>query len=133
MDRKIRVMLVNIGREDGDRDAKAVARMLRDAGCEVIFMGHDLGREAVVNVAIQEDVDAIGLWGRDGADREQDFLRVLDLLDANAAGEIALFGGGDFHEGEAERLMKAGVRKVFMTDVSSDDILSFIKILHSPT
>ncbi|HLV01438.1 MAG TPA: cobalamin B12-binding domain-containing protein, partial [Acidobacteriota bacterium] len=91
--KKIRVLIAKPGLDGHDRGAKVVARALRDAGMEVIYSGLRQSPEQIVQAAIQEDVDAIGLSILSGAHMHL-FSRVIELLEQNKATDILIFGGG---------------------------------------
>lgn len=112
LDRRPRVLIAKAGLDGHDRGAKVVARALRDANMEVIYTGRRQTPEQIVNAAIQEDVDAIGISTLSGA-HEIIFRRVLDLLKAKDAENIALFGGGIIPVDDIEVLKKWGVTEIF--------------------
>src|SRR5437667_2102096 len=93
MSRKLRVVIAKPGLDGHDRGAKVIARALRDAGMEVIYTGLHQTPEAIVKIAVEEDVDAIGLSVLSGAHREL-FPRVAEMLRAEGLSDIILFGGG---------------------------------------
>ena len=93
MERKIRILIAKPGLDGHDRGAKVVARALRDAGFEVVYTGLHQTPEQIVNAAIQEDVDAVGLSLLSGAHKYL-FPRVVELLKENQSGDIQVFGGG---------------------------------------
>ena len=107
-DRPIRVLVAKAGLDGHDRGAKVVAASLRDSGMEVIYTGLRQTPEMIVHAAIQEDADAIGLSSLSGAHMTL-FPRVLELLKANKADSILLFGGGVIPEKEAEKIIKKGL------------------------
>lgn len=106
------MLIAKAGLDGHDRGAKVVARALRDANMEVIYTGRRQTPEQIVNAAIQEDVDAIGISTLSGA-HEIIFRRVLDLLRAKEAESIALFGGGIIPRDDIEVLKQWGVIEVF--------------------
>jgi methylmalonyl-CoA mutase C-terminal domain/subunit len=93
MQRKVRILMAKPGLDGHDRGVKVVARALRDAGFEVVYTGLHQTPEQIVNAAIQEDVDAVGLSLLSGAHRYL-FPRVVELLKENQSGDIQVFGGG---------------------------------------
>ena len=93
MERKVRILIAKPGLDGHDRGAKVVARALRDAGFEVIYTGCHQTPEQIVNAAIQEDVDGLGMSILSGAHRYL-FPRVVELLKENKANDIKVFGGG---------------------------------------
>ncbi len=122
----IRVLLGKVGLDGHDRGVKLVARALRDAGVEVVYTGLHQTPEQVVNTAIQEDVDAIGLSVLSGA---HNYLlpRVLELLKEKEAEDIVVFGGGIVPDDDRPRLRKAGVKAVFPPGTSMTEIVDFVK------
>src|SRR5882672_6651081 len=92
-ERKIRVLIAKPGLDGHDRGAKVIARALRDAGMEVIYTGLRQTPELIVNAALQEDVDAIGLSILSGAHMTL-FPRILDLMKSRGLREVVVFGGG---------------------------------------
>ena len=106
MDRRHRILIVSTdGRSDASQ-AKKVARCLRDAGCEVIFTALEGDPTRFVSVAIQEDVNALCLWI--GAGEEGVFHQIRKALTDQNAGDVLLFGGGDFSGAQAALLKEAG-------------------------
>src|SRR5580700_7871855 len=108
-DLKIRVLVAKPGLDGHDRGAKVVARALRDAGMEVIYVGLRQTPEAIVESAIEEDVDLIGLSILSGAHMVL-FPRVIKLLKERKAADIPVFAGGIIPDDDAKRLRKLGVR-----------------------
>jgi methylmalonyl-CoA mutase C-terminal domain/subunit len=111
-ERKLRIMVAKPGLDGHDRGAKVIARGFRDAGFEVIYTGLHQTPEQIVNAAIQEDVDAIGLSSLAGA-HNRHFLEVLQLLKERGAEDIAVFGGGIIPEEDIVKLKQAGVKEIF--------------------
>ena len=126
----IRVLVGKAGLDGHDRGIKLVARTLRDAGMEVIYTGLHQTPEQVVNMAIQEDVQAIGLSVLSGAHNYL-FARVLQLLKEQGAADIAVFGGGIIPDEDIPTLKKAGVRAVFSPGTPMNAIVEFVKGLQS--
>ncbi len=126
MDRKIRILVGKPGLDGHDRGAKVVARALRDAGFEVIYTGLHQTPEMIVNTAIQEDVDAIGLSILSGAHNYL-FPEVIRLLKEQGAGDIAVFGGGIIPEQDIPGLKAAGVLEVFTPGTTLQAITDFVK------
>ena len=126
----IRVLVGKVGLDGHDRGIKLVARSLRDAGVEVIYTGLHQTPEQVVSVAIQEDVDAIGLSLLSGAHNYL-FPRLLELLKEQDAGDIVLFGGGIIPDDDIPRLKAAGVKALFRPGSSMEEITDFVKGLRS--
>jgi methylmalonyl-CoA mutase C-terminal domain/subunit len=114
------------GLDGHDQGAKIVARALSDAGMEVIYTGRRQTPEQIVNSALQEDVDAIGLSVLSGA-HEHLFKRVLDLLGEKEAGDIPVFGGGIIPRDDAAELKRLGVVEIFGPGSSTNDIVRFIE------
>ena len=126
----IRILIGKVGLDGHDRGVKLVARALRDAGMEVIYTGLHQTPEQVVNTAIQEDVDAIGLSVLSGAHNTL-FARVLELLEAEGAEHIVLFGGGIIPDDDLPKLKASGVRMLFRPGTAMSDIVNFVKGLRS--
>jgi methylmalonyl-CoA mutase C-terminal domain/subunit len=112
LQRRIRVLIGKPGLDGHDRGAKVVARALRDAGMEVIYSGLHRTPEEIVAMAIEEDVDAIGLSIHSGAHMTL-FPRVLDLLAEQGASDILLFGGGIIPDADRSALKGRGVAEIF--------------------
>jgi methylmalonyl-CoA mutase C-terminal domain/subunit len=125
-ERKIRVVVAKPGLDGHDRGAKIVARALRDAGFEVIYTGLHQTPEQIVAVAIQEDVDAIGLSVLSGAHNYL-FARVLELLRDKGADDIAVFGGGIIPPEDILALKALGVKELFTPGTSIQDIVRFVR------
>jgi len=126
-ERKIRVLVAKPGLDGHDRGAKVIARALRDAGMEVIYTGLHQTPEQVVEAAIQEDVDIIGMSILSGAHMTI-FPRVKELLTENGADNIILMGGGTMPEDDVRELVQAKVAKALFTPgTSTDDIVAWIK------
>jgi methylmalonyl-CoA mutase C-terminal domain/subunit len=125
-ERKVRVVVAKPGLDGHDRGAKIVARALRDAGFEVIYTGLHQTPEQIVAVAIQEDVDAIGLSVLSGAHNYL-FARVLELLREKGADDIAVFGGGIIPPEDIVALKALGVKELFTPGTSMQDIVRFVR------
>ncbi len=123
---KIRVVMAKPGLDGHDRGVKVVARALRDAGFEVIYTGLHQTPENIVEIAIQEDANAIGLSILSGA---HNYLvrRVLELLKERDASDIKVFCGGIIPEDDAKRLIEDGVIGVFGPGTPLSDIVEFVK------
>ena len=115
---RLRILVGKAGLDGHDRGARVVARALRDSGMEVIYTGLHQTPEQIVKSAIQEDVDAIGLSILSGAHMSI-FPRVLELLKASGAADIAVFGGGIIPDDDIKSLLAMGVRKIFTPGPSS--------------
>ncbi len=125
-DKKIRVLIAKPGLDGHDRGAKIVARALRDAGMEVIYTGLHQTAEQIVETAIQEDVDHIGLSCLSGAHMTL-FPKVIELLQENQAGDITVSGGGIIPEEDISKLIEIGVARIFGPGTSTSEIVDFIK------
>ena len=126
----IRVLIGKVGLDGHDCGVKLIARALRNAGTEVIYTGLHQTPEQVVNTAIQEDVDAIGLSILSGAHNTL-FRRVLELLKEQGAEDIVLFGGGIIPDEDLPTLKAAGVRALFRPGAPMNEIVDFVKGLRS--
>ncbi len=126
MEKKIRVLIAKPGLDGHDRGAKVVARALRDAGMEVIYMGLHQTPERIVEAAIQEDVDVIGLSLLSGAHMTL-FPDVIELLEENDADDIIVLGGGIIPDKDVEGLKEKGVRMVFGPGTPTDEIVEYIE------
>jgi methylmalonyl-CoA mutase C-terminal domain/subunit len=123
-----RVLIAKVGLDGHDRGIKVVARALRDAGIEVIYLGLHNTPEGVVAAAIQEDVDAIGLSILSAAHLTL-FKKVVGLLKKARATDIVVFGGGIIPDEDAVKLRRLGLRKVFTPGTSLDEIVQFVKTI----
>ncbi|MEJ7609155.1 MAG: cobalamin B12-binding domain-containing protein, partial [Bryobacteraceae bacterium] len=126
MSRKIRVLVAKPGLDGHDRGAKVIARALRDAGMEVIYTGLRQTPEMIVNAALQEDVQVIGLSILSGA-HNAIVPRVLELLRAREMTDILLVLGGIIPDDDACRLKESGVAAIFQPGASLDSIVQFIR------
>ena len=118
--------MAKAGLDGHDRGVKVVSRALRDAGVEVIYTGLHQTPEQVVAVAIEEDVDGIGLSLLSGAHMTL-FPRIVELLRAEDAGDIVLFGGGTIPEEDVAELKAAGVEALFTPGTSTDTIVDWVR------
>ncbi len=125
-DQKIRIIVAKPGLDGHDRGAKVVARALRDAGFEIIYTGLHQTPEMIVNAAIQEDADAIGLSILSGAHMSL-LPRVMDLLRQNGAGDVVVFGGGIIPEDDMPALRAAGVSEMFLPGTSLEAIVRWVR------
>ena len=125
-EKKIRVLVTKPGLDSHDRGAKVVARALRDAGMEVIYTGLKQTPEEIVEAAIQEDVDHIGLSCLSGAHMVL-FKRVVDLLNENDATDITVSGGGIIPEEDAKELMDYGIVGIFGPGTPIEEIVDFVR------
>jgi len=125
-EKKIRVLIAKPGLDGHDRGAKVVARALRDAGMEVIYTGLRQTPEQIVETAIQEDVNVIGLSILSGAHTHL-FPKVMELLKENNIEDIVVIGGGVIPEEDISELKKVGVDEIFTSGTDTRDIIKFIK------
>jgi methylmalonyl-CoA mutase C-terminal domain/subunit len=114
------------GLDGHDRGIKIVSRALRDAGFEVIYTGLHQSPEDIVNIALQEDVDAIGMSVLSGAHNYL-FSRVLELLKEKNATEIVVFGGGIIPEDDVKYLKSIGVKELFLPGTPLETIINWAK------
>ncbi|GIF12374.1 cobalamin B12-binding domain-containing protein [Actinoplanes teichomyceticus] len=126
MQARIRVVVAKPGLDGHDRGAKVVARALRDAGMEVIYTGLHQTPEQIVETAIQEDADAVGLSVLSGAHMTL-FRRVLELLAERDAADIVVFGGGIIPEDDIAELESLGVAKVFTPGATTASIIEWVR------
>ena len=125
MERKIRVVVAKPGLDGHDRGAKIVARALRDAGREVIYTGLHQTPEQIVETAIQEDADAVGISLLSGAHMTL-VPRILELLRDNGAEDVLVVLGGTIPDDDADELRKQGVAAVFGPGAPTTDIVEFL-------
>ena len=126
MQARIRVVVAKPGLDGHDRGAKVVARALRDAGMEVVYTGLHQTPEQIVETALQEDADAVGLSVLSGAHMTL-FARVLELLRERDATDIVVFGGGIIPQADLPELEALGVAKVFTPGARTQDIVSWVR------
>lgn len=124
--RKIRVLIGKLGLDGHDRGAKIIATALSEAGMEVIYTGILQTPEKVVNAALQEDVDVIGLSSLAGA-HETLIPRVIDLLSEKGVSDIMVLAGGIIPAEDATRLKEYGVAEVFGPGTNTRDVIAFIR------
>jgi methylmalonyl-CoA mutase C-terminal domain/subunit len=124
--RKIRVLVAKPGLDGHDRGAKVVARALRDAGMEVVYTGLRQTPEMIVEAALQEDVDCIGMSILSGAHMAL-FPKVTELLKKEGVDDILVIGGGIIPEDDIPALKKAGISKVFGPGTPLEEIVEFIR------
>jgi methylmalonyl-CoA mutase C-terminal domain/subunit len=124
-ERKIRVLVGKPGLDGHDRGAKIIARALRDAGVEVIYTGLHQTPEMIVNAAVQEDVDAIGLSILSGAHNYL-FPKVVSLLKERKMGKVVVFGGGIIPDDDISALRKKGVDRIFTPGASLSEIVAYV-------
>jgi methylmalonyl-CoA mutase, C-terminal domain len=126
MSSRTRVVIAKPGLDGHDRGAKVVARALRDAGMEVIYTGLHQTPEQIVETAIQEDADAVGLSVLSGAHMTL-FRRLTELLNERGVGDIVVFGGGIIPEADIAELRELGVAKVFTPGASTGSIVEWVR------
>lgn len=126
MSRPIRVLVAKVGLDGHDRGAKVIATALRDAGMEVIYTGLRQTPEMVVNAALQEDVDAIGISILSGAHNTV-FLKVISLMKEKGMTDVLLTGGGIIPEDDMKALNELGVGKLFAPGTPTAEIAGYIK------
>jgi methylmalonyl-CoA mutase, C-terminal domain len=123
---KIRVVIAKPGLDGHDRGAKIIARALRDAGMEVIYTGLHQTPEQIVETAIQEDADAVGISILSGAHMTL-VPRILDGLRDNGAEEILVVVGGTIPQEDAEELKEMGVAEIFTPGAPTSEIVDFLR------
>lgn len=126
MSRPVRVLVAKVGLDGHDRGAKVIATALRDAGMEVIYTGLRQTPEMVVNAALQEDVDAIGISILSGAHMTV-FPKVVELMKQKGMNDVLLTGGGIIPEDDMKQLNEMGVGKLFAPGTATSDIAAYIR------
>ena len=126
MIRPIRILVAKVGLDGHDRGAKVIASSLRDAGMEVIYTGLRQTPEMVVNAALQEDVDAIGISTLSGAHMTI-FPRIIQLMKDKEMDDVLLTGGGIIPEDDMKKLDEMGVGKLFVPGANTGDIVDYIR------
>ncbi len=126
MGKVVRILMAKPGLDGHDRGVKVVARALRDAGFEVIYTGLHQTPEMIVNTAIQEDVDCIGLSIMSGAHNVL-MPAVVNLLKEKGADDIIVFGGGIIPDDDFEFLYKSGVKKIFTPGTSIEETVKWVR------
>ena len=124
--RKVRILVAKPGLDGHDRGAKIIARALRDEGFEVIYTGLHQTPEMIVAAAVQEDVDGIGLSIMSGAHMTL-FPAVIDLLRAQQASDVIVFGGGIIPDGDIGPLKQLGVREIFTPGATTKSIAQWVR------
>ena len=124
--RPIRVLIAKVGLDGHDRGARIIASSLRDAGMEVIYTGLRQTPEMVVNTALQEDVDAIGVSILSGAHMTV-FPRIIQLMKAKQLQDVLLTGGGIIPDIDMKTLQDIGVGKLFAPGANTRDIANYIR------
>ena len=125
-EKKVRVLIAKPGLDGHDRGAKIVARGYRDAGFEVIYTGLHQVPEQIVNAAIQEDVDLVGLSSLAGAHMYL-FTEVIKQLREKGAGDIIVICGGIIPEEDVPKLKEAGIKEVFLPGTPLEEIIRWTK------
>ena len=125
MPEKYRIIVAKPGLDGHDRGAKVVARALRDAGFEVIYTGLHQTPEQIVEAAIQEDADAVGLSFHSGAHMTL-FPKVVKLLREQSADEVLVFGGGIIPKEDIPKLEAAGIERIFTPGASTQEIVGWL-------
>lgn len=125
MNRPIRVLIAKVGLDGHDRGAKVIATALRDAGMEVIYTGLRQTPEMVVNAALQEDVDVIGVSILSGAHNTV-FPKIIDTMKSKELNDVLLIGGGIIPDDDMKTLNEQGVARLFPPGTSTEDIVSYI-------
>ena len=126
MNRPVRVLVAKVGLDGHDRGAKVIATALRDAGMEVIYTGLRQTPEMVVNAALQEDVDAIGISILSGAHMTV-FPRIIRLMKEKKMDDVLLTGGGIIPEDDMKTLNEMGTGKLFAPGTTTSDIADYIR------
>ena len=122
----LRIVVAKPGLDGHDRGAKVIARALRDAGLEVVYTGLHQTPEQIVEAAIQEDADGVGLSVLSGAHMTL-FARTIELLKERDASDIVVFGGGIIPEDDIPQLEALGVAKVFTPGATTTEIVDWVK------
>lgn len=125
-ERPLRILVAKIGLDGHDRGAKVIATSLRDAGMEVIYTGLRQTPEMVVNAALQEDVDAIGISILSGAHMTV-FPKVISLMKEKGMDDVLVTGGGIIPEDDMKALNAMGVGKLFPPGTQTAEIVTYIK------
>ena len=126
MSRPIRVLIAKVGLDGHDRGAKVIASFLRDAGMEVIYTGLRQTPEMVVNAALQEDVDVIGVSILSGAHMTV-FPKLVKLMKEKGMNDVLITGGGIIPDEDMKKLNTDGVGKLFAPGTKTDEIVNYIK------
>jgi len=124
--RKIRVVIAKPGLDGHDRGAKIIARALRDAGMEVIYTGLHQTPEQIVETAVQEDADAVGISILSGAHMTL-VPKILELLRENEVEDVLVVVGGTIPREDADELRELGVAEIFTPGAPTTDIVEFIR------
>jgi methylmalonyl-CoA mutase, C-terminal domain len=124
--KKLRVLVAKPGLDGHDRGAKIIARAYRDAGFEVIYLGLHQTPEQIVNAAIQEDVDLVGLSCHSGAHMYL-FTEIIDQLRERGGGSISVIGGGIIPQEDIVELKKIGVKEIFLPGTTMEKIVDWTR------
>ena len=125
-EKRIRVLVAKPGLDGHDRGAKVIARALRDAGMEVIYTGLRQTPEQIVNAALQEDVDAVGLSILSGAHMHL-FPRIVNLMQGNWMNDVLIFAGGIIPDRDVSKLKEIGISEIFPPGSSLQGIVDFVR------
>jgi methylmalonyl-CoA mutase C-terminal domain/subunit len=125
-ERPLRILVAKPGLDGHDRGAKIIARALRDAGFEVIYTGLHQTPEMIVEAALQEDVDAIGLSILSGAHLTL-FPAILDRMKTQGLENVVVFGGGIIPEDDISKLAQIGVRGIFRPGATTEEIVQWVR------
>jgi len=125
-ERALRILVAKPGLDGHDRGAKIIARALRDAGFEVIYTGLHQTPEMIVEAALQEDVDAIGLSILSGAHMTL-FPAILELMKQRGLEDMVMFGGGIIPEEDMSKLADIGVRGIFRPGATTEEIVKWVR------
>jgi methylmalonyl-CoA mutase C-terminal domain/subunit len=125
-ERKIRILVGKPGLDGHDRGSRIIARAFRDAGFEVVYTGLHQTPEEIVQAALQEDVDLIGLSSLAGAHNFL-FPRVMELLKEKGAEDIAVIGGGIFPAEDIASLKEKGIKEIFIPGSSLENIVAWVR------
>jgi methylmalonyl-CoA mutase C-terminal domain/subunit len=126
VDERIRVVIGKPGLDGHDRGAKVVARALRDAGMEVVYTGLHQTPEQIVETAVQEDADAVGLSVLSGAHMTL-FARLMELLGERGIDDVVVFGGGIIPDEDIPELQRMGVARIFTPGATTGEIVDWVR------
>ncbi|HMQ79105.1 MAG TPA: cobalamin B12-binding domain-containing protein [Ignavibacteria bacterium] len=126
MERKIRVIIAKAGLDGHDRGAKVIAAAFRDAGIEVIYLGLRQTPEMIVEAALQEDADAIGISILSGAHMTV-FRKILDTMKTKQVDNVLLFGGGIIPKEDIDKLKAIGVGELFTPGTPTTETIEYVK------
>jgi len=126
LERKIRILIGKVGLDGHDRGAKVIASAFRDAGFEVIYVGLRQTPESMVEAAVQEDVDVIGVSILSGAHMTI-FPRIKKLMDDKGLNDILLFGGGIIPQNDINELNSLGIGKLFTPGATTTETIEYVR------